>query len=1588
MGNRGKNTGRTDSLRKLAEDQLDKQNGDIIHSSAIADNLKLFRELQVYQIELEMQNEELNKAHSNLETFQKKYTEIIDFAPNSYFTLNDKGIIQEANLSGTKLLGINRISLIGDTFTRFIHRDELEIFKTHWNNLFQSKEHQVCELRISGHDGNLLYARLDLAFIDTSAISQVLIVITDISLQKKIEETQSFLLECSWSKAGRDFFEVLAEYLATTLNMDYVCIDKLQDKALKARTLAIFFDGHHEVNVEYALYDTPCGQVVGQHVCCFPSKVRHQFPNDIVLQEMAAESYVGLTLWSSDGTPIGLIAVIGRNPLTDTKQAEIVLKQVSIRAASELEHRLTEEQLSYQANLINNVSDAVISTDANFVIIGWNKAAEKIYGWRQDEVIGLQTYKILGTEYPEGITREEAARQLHEKEFWAAEVVQKRKDSASIYISSSVTAIKNDTGQIERVLAVNRDITDRKLAEAEIGKTNERLKLALQASNSGTWDWDIESDTYFWSEEFLQVFGLNQDTTPGFEVWLNALHPDDREISTKLIQDSLKQGTDLVNDHRIVLSNGEIRWIRSTGKTIFSHDKPLRMLGLCTDITRQKKAEEALRESEEKFRAIFENNASAMFIVEEDTTLVMVNEAFGHLVGCTKEEVIGTSWARLLPPEELERIKEYNRLRLINSKDAPLKYEFKFYRNSSELRYGLMSVSMIPGLKKMVGSFFDITERKKIEEALQESEKNLSKLYETMTEGLAVHEMIYDNSGKASDYIITSINPSYEKITGLNQAHIVGKRASEIYGTSSPPFIEIYEKVAGSGNPEIFETYFPPMDKHFHISTFSPDQGKFVTVFGDITDRKKAEDKLRESEERYKSIFVDSKSVMLLIDPSSADIIDANPAACNYYGWTYAELRKMKITEINILKKEETISIMQRAAAVKSNHFFFKHRLASGEIRDVEVYSGPVNFGQTQYLHSIVHDITERIQAENALKDSETKFSRYIDFAPHGIFVANESGEYVEINSAAMKMTGYQKEELLSMKITDMVPEESLSEAENHFITLTTHGFASGEMPFLKQDGSKGFWVVDAVKLSDTRFLGFTTETTERKLSELKLLEKDRMVRESQSAAHIASYSANLVTKTWQASDEIYRIFGINQTHPHTLEAWTASIHPDFREELQNDLQNAGPGEHSFDHEYKIIRANDGEERWVHGIGNFEYDEQKKPVKLIGTIQDVTEKKTAELALKNLIEDLEDIVNERTTELLLSHIAMQEAEEKYRTVADNTYDWETWMGRDGKFIYISPSCKKITGYAAEEFMNDPELFYKITHPDDREEIEKHTIDTLDGSVQDCSIDFRIINHEGETRWIGHNCHPVFNKTGKFIGQRGSNRDITERKIAETVLIDSQRHLRELTHRMDVIAEEERIRIAREIHDELGHLLTALKYDMDDLTNNTELTTDLAKSEMQDMISIIDSLIDSVRKIATDLRPGILDHLGLFPALEWKIREFQKRTKICTHFNLDEADFSFGKNETTIIYRIVQEILTNVARHSQASKLWLETSKTDDCFVLSIKDDGVGFELTDKQQKGSLGLMGMHERAMSIGGEIHIESSPGQGTTVNLLLRKN
>ena len=260
--------------------------------------------------------------------------------------IDRNGINRYKSPNVEKCFGWKPEELVGFSAWANVHPDDLVAAQKFVGTLMDKPGSSgTTECRYRCKDGNYKWIEITLVnLLDDPDILGILGNYQDITDRKRIEEVQSYLLQISTVNPGEDFFETLARYLAKTLGMGYVCIDTLHGDGLTARTLAIYHDGKFEDNVEYALKDTPCGDVVGKEVCVFPRDVCSLFPHDAALQELQAESYLGTTLWSFDMKPIGLIAVIGQKELLDSRFAESVLKLVSIRAAGELERRQAHQE--------------------------------------------------------------------------------------------------------------------------------------------------------------------------------------------------------------------------------------------------------------------------------------------------------------------------------------------------------------------------------------------------------------------------------------------------------------------------------------------------------------------------------------------------------------------------------------------------------------------------------------------------------------------------------------------------------------------------------------------------------------------------------------------------------------------------------------------------------------------------------------------------------------------------------------------------------------------------------------------------------------------------------------------------------------------------------------------------------------------------------------------------------------------------------------------------------------------------------------------------------------------------------------------
>ena len=320
----------------------------------------------------------------------------------------------------------------------------------------------------------------------------------------------------------------------------------------------------------------------------------------------------------------------------------------------------------------------------------------------------------------------------------------------------------------------------------------------------------------------------------------------------------------------------------------------------------------------------------------------------------------------------------------------------------------------------------------------------------------------------------------------------------------------------------------------------------------------------------------------------------------------------------------------------------------------------------------------------------------------------------------------------------------------------------------------------------------------------------------------------------------------------------------------------------------------------------------------------------------------------------------------------------TPTGRFGPFIEVNEVLCKRLDYARAELLElDP---YAIFLPEDRSRVDE-AIDTAQktgGCVSEVVMLGRMRRSFPVELGIRLSDH-----AGSRIAVSVA-RDITDRRIAQQRKEVFSRQLRSLASRLQHIREEERAMIAREIHDDLGQNLTVLKIR---LALFCDRTPELKQQSAQ-VLSLIDQIVDRVQKISAKLRPGMLDELGLIPAIEWQAQDFKQNTGITCDCRLPDEDISLDNEKATTVFRILQEALTNVARHARATRVSINFYCENDAVTLEVTDNGIGITRAQIDHFMSLGLLGMKERAMIFGGDLDIRGVPGQGTNLKLSLPLN
>jgi two-component system sensor histidine kinase UhpB len=427
---------------------------------------------------------------------------------------------------------------------------------------------------------------------------------------------------------------------------------------------------------------------------------------------------------------------------------------------------------------------------------------------------------------------------------------------------------------------------------------------------------------------------------------------------------------------------------------------------------------------------------------------------------------------------------------------------------------------------------------------------------------------------------------------------------------------------------------------------------------------------------------------------------------------------------------------------------------------------------------------------------------------------------------------------------------------------------------------------------------------------------------------------------------------------------WFENIHPDDRERVKaaygrmfETTETGGPG--AYDIEYRRL-TRDGNWVWVVDRG-MSVTEEGGVRYATGIFWDTTRRKRMQEQLR-------------------------ESEERFRQLAENIDDvFFLTDVRGDRIHYVSPTFQRLWGYSADKLYRDPASWIELVHEADRRRVRRIVRARRPDAPYDA--EFRIRHPNGAVRWIRLRGFPIHDMSGEVQRFAGIAVDVTARREAAELLQRSHQQMRALAVHLQAAREEERKRIAREIHDELGALLLAIKMDAEACRRKGSSSNGERAGILEQLVGRIDAALDSVRRIATDLRPSILDHLGVLAAVEWEAQDLERRTGIECVVETDpgKEDLDIAPEPATALFRIVQEALANVVRHSGATRVKIALREESGAVKLQITDNGKGIDFEARPEGRRWGLVGMAERVSAFNGQFGIDRVKPHGTIVTAVI---
>lgn len=639
--------------------------------------------------------------------------------------------------------------------------------------------------------------------------------------------------------------------------------------------------------------------------------------------------------------------------------------------------------------------------------------------------------------------------------------------------------------------------------------------------------------------------------------------------------------------------------------------------------------------------------------------------------------------------------------------------------------------------------------------------------------------------------------------------------------------------------------------------------------------------------------------------------------------------------------------------------------------------------------YGFVRDITERKRMEAALRDSERLYRAIGESIDYGVWVCAPNGRNLYASESFLKLVGLGQESCADFGWFSVLhPDEVAPTLAAWMECVRTGSTWDMEHRVRGVDGQWHHVLARGVPVRNdkgeiTYWAGINLDIGRLKQVEQSLRDSEADLRRAQTVAQTGSWRLDIRRNELHWSDENHRIFGVPKGVPLTYETFLSIIHPDDRAFVDESWCAAMRGE-PYDIEHRLIV--DGQIRWVRERVELEFDEAGELMAGFGSTQDITARKDAEAALLRLNDTLEEKVAERTFEAEARAQALLESERFTRATIDALSSSLCVLDAQGSIVAVNRAwCEFAQSNGGEpDSVCEGASYLAVCEAAARSGCEmggrvaEAIRSAIAGRREDFSMEYEC-NSPDQRRWYALSL-TCFRGAGP-LRMVVVHKNITERMLAEEEQAESAKRLKRLAAHLESVREEQNAQIAREVHDELGGTLTMLKLGLatavDDLAPATPL-----HGRLEQLLGQVDAALKTVKRISAGLRPAMLDALGLIATVKWYAADFSRLTGIRTDVLAPDA-VRLSRLSETAVFRIIQEALTNVAKHAGASRVAIVMGPRDGYLAVEVCDDGVGLADSDRNKNDSFGLIGMLERAQYLNGSLSIAGRPGEGTCLTL-----